>query len=248
MKKNKLFFGLIAVAIAFASCAPSEDKIESVVDFEDVTLGDTGYWTGTDSTTNFVSGDVTFNNSYMELSYGDFSYVVWSGFACSQKTDTVTEGYTNQYSVMAGSGATNSSKFGLVYGSGTSFVCPANSNGNYSIESIMLTNSTYAYLDMKNGSSYSKKFSTDDWFKVTIKGYLNKTATDSVDVYLADFRDGRSEILKTWKTVDLSKLGAVDSVSFSFSSTDNGDFGMNTPAYVCVDNIKLTQTATVNDK
>ncbi|HET7732213.1 MAG TPA: DUF4465 domain-containing protein, partial [Paludibacter sp.] len=103
-------------------------------------------------------------------------------------------------------------------------------------------NSTYAYLDMKNGSLYSKKFEAGDWFKVIIKGFKSKVQTSSVEVYLADFRDGKREILKTWKKVDLSTLNQVDSVAFNFDSTDKSTWGMNTPAYVCIDNIEFTQT------
>jgi len=33
----------------------------------------------------------------------------------------------------------------------------------------------------------------------------------------------------------LSSLGNLDSLSFTLSSSDNGAFGMNTPAYFCID-------------
>ena len=81
-----------------------------------------------------------------------------------------------------------------------------------------------------------------DWFKLTIKGYYLKAETAAVDVYLADFRNNKSFLMKDWQKVDLTALGKVDSVAFSFSSSDNGDFGMNTPAYVCIDNIEFSQT------
>ena len=48
--------------------------------------------------------------------------------------------------------------------------------------------------------------------------------------------------MKDWEKVNLSAMCKVDSVAFSFSSSDNGDFGMNTPAYVCIDNIEFSQT------
>jgi hypothetical protein len=82
----------------------------------------------------------------------------------------------------------------------------------------------------------------NDWFKVTITGYLNNVQTSSVDYYLADFRNGKSFISRSWNKVDVSALGKVDKVTFAFSSSDNGAFGMNTPAYVCIDDIEFTQT------
>ena len=62
---------------------------------------------------------------------------------------------------------------------------------------------------------------------------------DSINVYLADYQfsdNSLDYIIKDWTWVDLTSLGASDSLSFSLSSSDNGMFGMNTPAYFCLDN------------
>ena len=62
---------------------------------------------------------------------------------------------------------------------------------------------------------------------------------DSVIAVLADFRSNNSSedyILKTWKWVNLLPLGDIDSLSFSYRSSDVGQFGMNTPGYFCMDN------------
>ena len=43
--------------------------------------------------------------------------------------------------------------------------------------------------------------------------------------------------------MDLSSLGSVKTLNFSMESSDVGDYGMNTPAYFCMDNFtsaKLT--------
>jgi hypothetical protein len=109
-----------------------------------------------------------------------------------------------------------------------------------------VTNSTYAYLSMKNGDQFAKKFGgptgTDpDWFRLTVKAWYNGALSiDFVDVYLADFRSADSTqdyILKTWKYVSLKKLGNVDSLTFALNSSDVGSFGMNTPAYFCLDDL-----------
>ena len=57
--------------------------------------------------------------------------------------------------------------------------------------------------------------------------------TGTVDFYLA--KDGK--ILKDWTYCDLSSLGEVTKLTFALSSTDNGDYGMNTPAYFCIDEL-----------
>jgi len=228
MKSFKFLFPLAIMAFVVSSCQTDESKT-TIVDFEDVTLT-----SGISASTSFTSGNCKFSGNPVEFWNG--------GVLCSSKNDTVTTGYLNQFSTIAGSGALKSKQFGIVYAPG-SFTCPADKEGSYSIESIMVTNSTYAYFDMKNGNApYSKKFVAGDWFKLTIKGYYSKAETAAVDVYLADFRNNKSFLMKDWQKVNLSALGKVDSVAFSFSSSDNGDFGMNTPAYVCIDNIEFSQT------
>mgnify|MGYP001482884011 CR=1 FL=1 len=236
MNKKILLSLMLVVGFVLVSCNKDNETKTTVVNFEDVTLGNAGYWNGSDGSGYFTSNAIRFNNTY------NASWGTWSGFACSSLTDSATVGWNNQYSVSAGIGASSSAKFGLVYGDGN-FVCPANINGNYAIKSLMVTNSTYAYKDMLNGSDYSKKFSTagNDWFKVTVTGYLSKAKTGSVDYYLADFRNGKSFLSKSWVKLDVSALGKVDSVTFSFASCDTGEFGINTPTYACVDDIVLEQ-------
>ena len=42
--------------------------------------------------------------------------------------------------------------------------------------------------------------------------------------------------------VSFSILGDVDKLQFEFASSDTGDYGVNTPTYVCIDNIEFVQT------
>jgi len=242
MKTSKLFLSFcLFISLFLVSCEPEIryqllDKItvSTVVDFESVKLNSDSIWNGSDGSGSFTTKVATFKNSY------NSAWFSWSGFACSAKKDTKTAGWNNQYSVIAGSGAEGSKQFALAYGTAT-LLCDSNSYGNFSIKSAMITNSTYAYLEVKNGG-YGKVFATGDWFKVTITGYLNSIKTSSTDYYLADFRDGKAFIANTWNKVDLTSLGKVDKVTFSFSSSDNNDYGMKTPAYCCLDNIEFTQT------
>jgi hypothetical protein len=55
--------------------------------------------------------------------------------------------------------------------------------------------------------------------------------TGTVDFNLAT----GTHILNTWKCVGLRSLGTVKSLEFSLSSSDTGEFGMNTPAYFAMD-------------
>lgn len=228
MKTNKLALLILSLGFVLVSCDPNNEKIQTIIDFEDVTLGENGL----SSDTSFISSGFTF--------YGDPNKFWLGGIVCSSQTDTVTTGFTNQYSCIGASGALTSTKFGVLYQPGY-IKSEADNNGDFHIKSIMINNTTYAYKEVKNGSAFSKKFESGDWFKLTISGYYAKSETAKVDIYLADFRDGKSFIMKNWQKVDVSKLGKVDSISFSLSSTDNGDWGMNTPAYACIDNIEYEQ-------
>lgn len=246
MKKN--VFLAVLLGFFLISCE-TENKEEIVVDFESVELGVSGYYNGSDKSgedlgyglymkTIEVDG-FGFINNYMVVEWGGVEFASWSGFAMSSLVDTLTSGYENQYSVMAGEGAFNSEKFAIAFDSSV-IVLPT--NNLYYPKSILLTNSTYAYKDMQEGSFFTRKFEDGDWFKVIITGYLGSTETGTVDYYLADFRDGKSMMSKEWKEVDLTTLGEVSFLTFEFDSSDKGDFGVNTPKYVCVDNLVCEYT------
>jgi hypothetical protein len=110
------------------------------------------------------------------------------------------------------------------------------------VESVKVANSTYTYWAIKNGDDgfgSCRAYKDGDWFKVTFTGY-NACGENlgSVDYYLADFRNGKSFIEKGWANVSLVSLGEeVLKVSISFSGTDIGDYGLNTPTYCVIDEI-----------
>jgi hypothetical protein len=99
---------------------------------------------------------------------------------------------------------------------------------------------------MKNGDVISKKFGGDsgndpDWLILTIEGFDSENhSAGKIETYLADFSysiNTNDYILNTWKWVNLKKLGRISKLEFSLSSTDNGNWGMNTPGYFCIDNL-----------
>lgn len=231
MRKFFIAFLLPLVGILFfTSCADDGENSGNAIpyvtiDFEDVTL----HADSTLKDTSFISKNMTFVNVVN-------SWGFWSGFAASSRYDMTTAGYTNDLSVYAPTAASGK-KYAVVYDNNA--VCYFADNKEYVLQELKLNNSTYAYLSMKDGDAYAKKFASGDWFKLTIYGYNSSNVkVDSLDYYLADFRDGKSYICNQWTIVPLGELGLVNKLSFSFSSSDNGAWGMNTPAYVCVDDIK----------
>ena len=208
-------------------------------DFENLPLKSNSYWNGDDKSGGFKSGEIDFKNKYNE------TYFSWSGFAYSNMTDTKTAGYDNQYSTFAGSGASGSKSFGISFGS--SIIRFSALAKGCKPKGIYISNTTLTALEMKSGSKYSKKFggasgNDKDFFLLQILNYSNGKATDTSKVYLADYRfddNAKDYILDTWKYVDLSKFNYSDSIQFSLSSSDIGQWGMNTPAYFCFDNFTI---------
>jgi len=240
--KIQLVFILLGLSILI-SCKKeaANNFVTKTVDFEDLSIGSQGYWNGSDGSSGFVASGVTFANSYYNTSP---SY--WEGFSYSQKADIATSGFDNLYSVFDAANGAN--KFVIYYPPYQSDAYASFPAGvQNTIKSVSICNATYAALSIKNGDSFAKKFggtsgNDKDWFKLTIIGY--DAAGDSVsskDFYLADYRfddNNKDYIVNKWTTVDLASLGKINKVTFRFSSTDNGSFGMNTPAIVCLDNIK----------
>lgn len=240
MKKNMWMLTALLVML-MVSCKPQPEENLVCVDFENIELPACGYLN--QQPYSDALGALTFGHSYTY--YEAWASESWSGFVVSNQTDIETPGYVNQYSVMAGKAAGGNNFavfFRDAYNAANNEI--AFKNGvERRFKSLAVCNATYAYLSMKEGDSFAKKFEKDDWFKLSIDAYdANNLKIDSIEVYLADFRQGKQEILSTWKTVDLSTLGEVNKLSFALSSSDNGIWGMNTPAYVCLDNLVYVES------
>lgn len=203
---------------------------------EDVALGPSGYYEGADNAGDFLSGNFRFLNNY-SAEWGS-----WSGFAASNHTDATTAGYGNQYSAITGKGVDGSSAYAVGYPVAVSTILFKETT----VSELYVTNSTYAYWSMKNGDDYAKKFGGDngteeDYFMLTIEGFdANSQSTGKVEFYLADFRSSdptKDYIVNTWKRVELKSLGKITRLEFSLTSSDNGDWGINTPGYFCIDHV-----------
>lgn len=241
MKTLKCFYLLLAatVAIAFTSCSDDDENSvtptpppspkSTIIDFEDVTIPTIGY----QNNFQYTSKEINFYNKY------NSEYTSYEGFAYSKLTDQTTPGLANQYSVYGDGGAEKSAQFAVAYQSYdtlTNFRFAANKECD--VKSVMVNNSTFAALDIKTGSDFSKQFVAGDWFKVIFTGYnAAGKAGKTVEFYLADYRNGKSDICAQWTKVDLSSLGKVNSIAITFDSTDKGEWGINTPQYVCLDNL-----------
>ena len=150
-------------------------------------------------------------------------------------TDKETAGFTNQYSVYADGGAENSTNFAVAYA--PQYATPITNITFDTIvdpQKIFITNSTYAYLDMKNGSTYSKALAEGDYLQLLIEGFDNSgNSTGKVEFYLADFQNGKTDIITQWTEVNLSSLKNVKKLEFKVIGSQSG-----TPTYFCMDNLE----------
>ena len=204
--------------------------------FEDIALAPESFDNGSSGHGDFQSGGFRFNNNF------DATFQSWDGWAVSNITDNTTPGWGNQYSAIPGGGAGGSSNYGVSY-IGFTENPSATLGGAKVVDGAFFTNTTYAYFSMLNGDGFSKKFGgftgdDEDWFLLTVEGFDGATSTGTVEFYLADYRfadNGLDYIIDDWTWVDLTGLGAVTSLELTLSSTDNGPWGMNTPAYFGMD-------------
>jgi hypothetical protein len=228
---------------------------EILVDFEDVSLEGAGieeypgpgggvFNTGSDLAGGFASRGVSFENSYTDWGGGFYS---WDGWSYSTTVDTETAGFTNQYSAYT-AGAASGDVYAVTYVPAFApprIQLPA---GQKQPLSISVANTSYGALSMRDGDDFAKQFNRgdQDYLILTINGLdAAGEVVASKEVYMADFRDGTGDgyIRNTWKTVDLTTFGSgIEQLTFGLRSTDNGDWGMNTPAYIAVDDLLLGET------
>jgi len=226
------------------------DNLDTI-DFENLSFTSGEYWNGSTAAlgtyhSEFIDAKSIFNNTYTLADWGYGLSGSWSSWAYSSMTDNTSTGYENSFSSIAGGGAMNSQTYALCYnGSGQETIML---ESELLANSIYITNGTYPYFSMKDGDAFAKKFggadgNDPDFFLLKIFGYLNGQLTDTIDFYLADFRfedNSQDYIIDDWTKVDLTALGLVDQISFSLSSSDMGDWGMNTPAYFFIDELNLS--------
>jgi len=237
----KKIYSLLIISIFYFT---SNIAQQNVADFENLSLNPETYWDGSDLsgtslasnyTTYFDAGIATFNNVW------NSSWSYWKdGWIYSNNSDTITSGFTNLSSSIVGQGANSSSNYAI--GQNNTYIKIDTSNGSAPINGMYITNTTYAHNSMRDGDQFAKKFTNidQDFFKLTISSIDNGLVIDSVEFFLADFTHTDSlqdYIIDDWQYVDISTLGIIDSIKFSLSSSDNGSFGMNTPAFFAIDNI-----------
>ena len=233
-------FQIIFLTILFIGGFVVGSNAQVLANFENFNLKRGEHLNNASPNHGFKSGSIELPNFY------DPEFDYWAGFAISADTNTTTPGFLNQYSVIAGKGASGSTTYGVGYIYDPIIVrLQPNAIGKPMI-GMYVNNSTYTYLSVRDGDAFAKKFGGEtgndpDFLLLTIKKYSGGAINDdSINIYLADYRFPQAKkdyIISEWTYVDLTTLGEVDSLIMRMTSSDVGIFGMNTPAYVCIDEV-----------
>lgn len=170
-----------------------------------------------------ADGSTWFGSYYSTSSYGDY----WGGFVLSGTfgtTATVSD-YANQFTAWANGGVDGSARCAIGY--------IDTYTGGYAIPTVELITprsvvscslAPSAMVALYTPMEVSKE---ELWFKMIVTGSLNGAETGKAECFLME-----NGITKAgWTELDLSKLGKVDKLTFTFDSNDVGSYGVNTPGY-----------------
>ncbi|MBK9291964.1 MAG: DUF4465 domain-containing protein [Bacteroidetes bacterium] len=226
--------------------------------FDDLNLAPDSYWNGSDGSGGFLSGSAFFVNTY------DPNWFSWSGWAYSNMRDDTTAGWSNQHSAITaggmGAGPDGGTNYALAYvssdfmGNNDPIPVQVNFAGDslFIANGLYVTNTTMAYLSMRDGDAFAKKFggpggNDPDFFVLNAFGIRQDGShTDTLQFYLADYRfddNSLDYIVNDWRWFDLSQLGPVKGLRFFLLSSDVGIYGINTPTYLAADNLSLALPA-----
>lgn len=238
MKKYLLMAAALFMGAAmFTSCSDDDDEPKekvAVVNFEgeyfDQLIDDPQYggaliysadeYTWTDAKTTLSSSCEKEDWTQWGMGYG------WhNGIAISNYVDAdETAGYQKQLSVPVGNGSNN---FAVVWDNESAIAFADGSAHVLKSMDVCLTTYTYNNVKKNLGEGYE--------FKAVATGTKADGTTSTLDIILAH----GDKAVTNWTKVDLSALGAVTSVSFTFDGSDKSGYqgGLATPKYFAIDNI-----------
>ena len=252
MKTNKFFaVAAIVCTVSFTSCSqqdnpnPQPVPTSKVISFEGATLNADGYWCGDENGTPFDNwGSTGYACSYKE-DVANFpvnwtpAWASWSGFAVSSRTATTYASATmtpDHFNNITGT-AKSGNNFGIVqtYGEVIEFDKPV------TVKGFWYTNNAWVVDAILNGDGMTPgKFEAEDYFTCVLYPQNANGMPGGARYELSLAKDG--DYVKTWQYCDLSGVAAfqnITSIAFGFEGSKKNDYGVTTPAYLCIDDIAL---------
>ncbi|WP_290540722.1 DUF4465 domain-containing protein [Alistipes sp.] len=204
---------------------------------------------GYGGTYNYWNGGIAVSNWNIRSNVDNHSDDWWYSFQnqCSVY-NTASADNTNANAGHSGS------NFGVVYGYTDTYsgfiacaqMALANSEERR-FDQMYVCNSSYAYGVIVQGNSFTQGSlsSKNGWFKLVVRGYKAGAASPVAEdeIYLADYRNGRNVCLTEWTLFNLTNIRKqpVNRIEFDFEGSDAEAYGLNTPAYVCIDDVRISK-------
>lgn len=240
----KRLFSLLALLVV-TSCSVVDDAFENeepqiyteavVESFEqNLPLAD-GYNYG------YTSETLDFQYFYNE------EYAYWGGFAQAAMYDMEDGTFLNQYSAYNVDPASGDA-YMLYYYDAFNEPCDilCRYHGSYQFTTVRLNLTTYTYMSItdEDCNAFARIFGDGDYLKVSFTALLkDKVEGATVDCYVVDYRDGKHFVADNWASYDISALaGELWGIRIRIETTDVGEWGANTPLYICLDDLTYTYT------
>ncbi|MBO5721405.1 MAG: DUF4465 domain-containing protein [Bacteroidales bacterium] len=183
--------------------------------------------------------------------------MAWNGFTVSQNASDASADYLldTQWGCMAKGGisAVNSNEIYVdaerpyivanysSWETENSLSITFNDGNLYTLNGMYVTNSPYPYYTNIAGDDFANGLTNEgDYFKVIAYGVKADNSVETAEFTLAEFKNGSLQQVTEWTWWDLSSLGTIKEVYFTMESSDTGQWGMNTPAYFCMDRISVS--------
>lgn len=223
-----IFATLLAIALAASANA-------AVITFDENPLApNSTFEPGAE--VDFDSGGVTFTHEFTDFGGG----CCWGNFTYSNDSDTTTAGFGNQFSAITGDGAgAGQDNYGISFSDGAYI----DFGQQVQLSSAAFVTTTYTYLAVVNGDDGFPGFGIEpadafvdasDFLTLHIDGL--DAAGGLLSSLSFDLARGTT-ILDSWTTIDLSGLGNIHSIAFSYSGSDVSGGFIDTPTYFAIDNI-----------
>jgi hypothetical protein len=241
---------LLSVLVAFYGC--DKDKT-IVIGFEGLLTEENKEFTTSEGEKNdpYSSYKANFEDPSHILRFDHYYYnpeggSFGGGFTYTNRTDSTTPGYLNIGACTAQGHSVDTYLTAYIDNEYAPAQITNLKPNKYKFTGAWITNATYAYLAIRDGDDggveAARQFRDGDSFTLTATGYdVQDKYIGQVTFYLADFRDGKTNIIDRWVWVDFTSIAFAEYIKFKMFSTDAGDSGINTPSYFCMDDITLTE-------
>lgn len=245
---------MACVAMSMAACSDDDEPEVTIcppAEESSFKYDANGAWTGVYTTDDVEFYGLTFSHEATNWGTADAPMWSWKGFipSVSKHNADIAAGqnWTDyQWGAITGKGMSgqlyilacwDTAEDANTIPSAPSLKISRTDGSQLKPKEVYVTNSTWGYFGMKNGSNFNKAFTADDYCILHIIGVTGGKKSGELKFNLAK----GTSLVNTWEKVDLQPLGEVDYIYFQMESSDNSTYGgvsyMNNPGYFAICNL-----------